>query len=326
MPYLEIAIGLVLLLAGGEFLVRGSVAVAKRMGVSTLMIGLTLVGFGTSAPELVTSIQAALAGSPGIAVGNVVGSNIANILLILGVAALLLPVPVERKSFQRDGGMLIAVSLAAVGVVMFGHLGQLVGGIFVAALIAYIVWTYFTERESGDDRAEEADHKIDAHAPAPTSLWIGILLAVGGLAAVVYGADLLVNGAIVLALALGVSDAVIGLTLVAVGTSLPELATTVTAALRRQEDVAFGNVVGSNIYNVLAILGITALILPLRVPDEIILFDIWVLLGSALLLVLFVAVSGRVARWHGALFLSLYGLYLAIQALPGLRTGLGIPV
>lgn len=326
MFYIEIAIGLVLLLAGGEFLVRGSVAVARRMGVSTLMIGLTLVGFGTSAPELVTSVQAALAGSPGIAVGNVVGSNIANILLIMGVAALLMPVPVDRQSFKRDGSMLVAISLAAVAVVMFGYLGRMVGTLFILALIAYVVWTYYTERESGPAGEEHAEHMIEAHGPAPLSIWAGIALALGGLAAVVFGADLLVDGAIVLAKAWGVSDAVIGLTLVAIGTSLPELATTVMAAVRRQEDVAFGNVVGSNIYNVLAILGITALVMPLQVPAEIILFDIWVLLGSALLLVLFAGVSGRVARWHGFVFLGLYALYLAVQVSPALRVGLGIPV
>lgn len=325
MPYIEIVIGLVLLLAGGEFLVRGSVAVARRLGVSTLMIGLTLVGFGTSTPELVTSLKAAYANSPGIAVGNVVGSNIANILLIMGVAALLMPVPVDRQSFKRDGSMLIAISLAAVVVVLFGYLGRVVGALFVAALIAYIVWAYLTERDSGPVGEEHAEHRIDSHGKPPTSLLVGLLIALGGLAAVVFGADLLVGGSIVLAKALGVSDTIIGLTLVAVGTSLPELATTLMAALRKQEDMAFGNVVGSNIYNVLGILGITALVMPLVVPAEIILFDIWVLLGSAVLLVVLAAVSGRVARWHGFLFLALYAAYLAVQASPALRAGLGIP-
>jgi len=324
MPYVEIAIGLVLLLAGGEFLVRGSVGVARRLGVSTLMIGLTLVGFGTSTPELVTSVQAALAGSPGIAVGNVVGSNIANILLILGLAAVLLPVAVDRGAFRRDGSVLVLASLAATGVVMVGFMGVVAGIVFVAGLLAYIVYAYRTERTGGAAAAEHAEHVVDVHDGKQMPLWLGLAYAVGGLAAVVFGADLLVGGAIVLAQALGISDTIIGLTLVAVGTSLPELVTSVLAAIRRQADVAFGNIVGSNIYNIFGILGVTAIVNPLDVPPEIIRFDIWVMLGTALLLVLFAALSGQVKRWHGATFLALYAGYIAVQVSPALRSGLGL--
>jgi cation:H+ antiporter len=322
--WLSLATGLVLLLGGGEALVKGSVAVASRLGVSPLLIGLTLVGFGTSTPELVASLQAVLVGAPGIAVGNVVGSNIANILLILGVAAVILPVATTKEAFRRDGTVLIGVSLLMVAVVLTGSIGRWTGAGFLALLAAYTVWTYLTERRAPD--ASAALHAAEAEAVAPRglSLPLALLLALGGIAAVLLGASLLVHAAIDIARAAGLSEAVIGLTLVAVGTSLPELATSAMAALRRQSDVAFGNIVGSNIFNVLGIAGTTAVVTPIAVPAEIVRLDIWVMLATALLLVVFAVTGWRVSRREGAVFLAAYAAYLAVQLAPGLRGWLGV--
>ncbi len=323
MIWLELAGGLALLLVGGELLVKGSVAVATRLGVSPLVIGLTLVGFGTSMPELVASLKAALIGAPEIAIGNVVGSNIANILLILGLSAAILPMATTPKAFRRDGAVLIGVSLLLTGVVMVGVLGRMAGGAFVGLLIAYTVYTYLSERRGGpaaDVRAAEASDV----APKQMGLSAGLLLAAAGIAGVVVGADLLVGAAIEIARAAELSEAVIGLTLVAVGTSLPELATSVMAALRRHGDVAFGNIIGSNIFNILGISGVTAMVSPIAVPAEIAALDIWVMLGTALLLVAFAITKWQVSRLEGVVLLTLYVAYLAAQFAPGFRTGLGL--
>jgi cation:H+ antiporter len=312
---LSLVAGFVLLVLGGETLVRGSVATATRLGLSPLFIGIVLVGFGTSSPELVTSLQAAFAGSPGIAVGNVVGSNIANILLILGLGALLLPIACDPKAFYRDGTVVGVSALILAGVVMIGHLDRWTGLAFVAALLAYIVFTYVKESRAPDEAAAvhagEAALKLGGE---PMRLPLALALAIGGIGLTVYGAKLLVDGAIELAATYGVSEAVIGLTVVAVGTSLPELVTAVIAAIKKHGDVAFGNILGSNIYNTFGILGITAAVHPLDVPFEIIEFDIWVMLVATVLL-LFFAVSGWVvSRREGAVLLGLYVLYIGVLA------------
>lgn len=323
MIWLELAGGLALLLFGGEILVRGSVAVATRLGVSPLVIGLTLVGFGTSMPELVASLEAALIGAPGIAVGNIVGSNIANILLILGLSAALLPLSTSPKAFRRDGAVLIGVSLLLLGAVLYGELGRLAGGAFLGLLVAYTVYTYLSERRGGPAAAV---HVAEAAVVAPKGMGLqtGAALAAGGIAGVVGGASLLVDAAVEIARAAELSEAVIGLTLVAVGTSLPELATSVVAAIRRQGDVAFGNVIGSNIFNVLGIAGVTAVTSPIQVPREIAVLDIWAMLGAAILLVLFAVTNWRISRLEGVVFLCLYVAYLATQFAPGVRAGLGL--
>ena len=311
MTFLLIAGGLVGLVAGGELLVRGAVSIAERLGVSPLMIGLTLVGFGTSTPELVTSIQAALAGSPGIAVGNVVGSNIANILLILGIAALLRPVATTAAAFRRDGTVLVLASLLGLWIVLAGSIGRGAGAAFVVLLLAYIVVTYLLERNDASPSAQL--HKAEAELiPVPPSGSTPVALAtlVGGLVLTVLGARLLVDGAVDLARDLGVSETVIGLTIVAVGTSMPELVTSVMAARRGQSDVAFGNIVGSNIYNILGILGVTALVTPLAVPPEIARFDIWVMLAATAALVAAAVTGWRINRTEGALLLAAYCGYL----------------
>ncbi|APE28041.1 calcium/sodium antiporter [Aurantiacibacter gangjinensis] len=309
--------GLALLALGGELLVRGAVGIAEKLGVSPLLAGLTIVGFGTSMPELATSIQAAFAGSSDIAVGNVVGSNIANIILILGVTAVILPLAANRAAFKRDGIALAASSLAALACVLAGGIGRIAGIALIAALIGYILWAYLSERQSGDAAAQMHEAlATDAVAAPATPLSKGTpalaVMTIAGIAAAIYGAGLLVEGAIALAQGWGVSEAVIGLTIVAVGTSLPELVACVVAALRGHGDVALGNVVGSNIYNVFGILGITALVQPLAVPQQIAALDIWVLLGVTALLLLFLRTGWTLKRWEGAVFLALYAGYTAL--------------
>jgi cation:H+ antiporter len=302
--------GLVLLVAGGDLLVRGATTAARLLGVSPLMIGLTLVGFGTSTPELVTSVTAAMKEAPGIAVGNVVGSNIANILLILGISAVIYPLAVDPRGFRRDSTVVVVASLACLAAVLVGFLGRLVGLLFLAALAAYIMFVYVQERRSKDEAGEVLEHMAEDAPTAPSSLPLSIGLAVAGIALTILGARWLVVGAIDLAQGLGVSDAVIGLTVVAVGTSLPELATTAVAALRRHADVAYGNIVGSNIYNILGILGLTGLIAPTTIPVEIARFDNLVMVGVSVALLAFAWSGLRIGRREGGALLAGYAAYV----------------
>jgi cation:H+ antiporter len=325
MTYLILAAGLVLLLAGGEALVRGSVAAASRLGVSKLVIGLTLVGFGTSTPELAASLDAALSGAPGVAIGNVVGSNIANILLILGLSAVLLPVATRPAAFRRDGAALALASLLLLGVCWLGVLSRPAGLVLLAILAAYTLHTYRSERRAAASPSARM-HAAEAEEVAAPALSMPAALALtaGGIVAIVLGADLLVGAALTLARAAGISETVIGLTLVAVGTSLPELATSVTAAIRRHGDVAFGNVVGSNIFNILGIAGTTALVSPIPIPAQILAFDIWAMLAATAALIAFAVTGWRVTRTEGAVLLAAYAAYLAVQLHPGLRGALGL--
>jgi cation:H+ antiporter len=306
--------GLAMLGLGGDVLVRGAVGVARRFGLSPLLIGLTLVGFGTSMPELATSLQANLGGSPDVAIGNVVGSNIANILLILGIAAVIRPIACDRAAFRRDGPMLAASQLAMAAVILTGVVGRVEGAVMLAGLLAYTVFCYMSERRAGDAAARMHAQEAELPALPQAPLWLSAAMALGGIALTIAGARLLVDGAIDLARAAGISEAVIGLTLVAVGTSLPELATAIVAALRRQGDVAFGNVIGSNIFNALGILGATALALPLPAAERILAFDLWVMLGVAALAILATMTGWRIDRREGVLFLAGYAAYLAVLA------------
>jgi cation:H+ antiporter len=304
--WMNIALGLVLLLIGGELLVRGAVASAKALGVSPLLIGLTLVGFGTSTPELVTSVTAALNGSPGLAVGNVVGSNIANILFILGLSAIIYPMAVNPKGFKRDAIMVTAAAVACLGVVLYGRMGMLLGFAFIASLIVYIVFVYLQEKRAPDEAALVAEHRAEDARGGSANMALSIAMAVVGIVITIFGARFLVSGSIDLAKGLGVSDTIIGLTIVAVGTSMPELVTSVMAAIRKHADVAYGNIIGSNIFNVLFILGATSIITPIDMPKQIASFDIWVMLAATGLLVYFARTGAKLQRWEGWVFVVAY--------------------
>ncbi|HRK95080.1 MAG TPA: calcium/sodium antiporter [Rhodospirillales bacterium] len=314
MVYAEIVVGLVLLVVGAELLVRGSVTLARHLGVSPLLIGLTLVGFGTSTPELVASVTGALKDSPGIAVGNVIGSNLCNVLLILGTSALIYPLATTRRAFKRDGPVLLGASFILLAIAWHGSLSRPVGAIFVALLAGYIVYTYRTEKVHPN--ASGALHSAEAEqVPVLSMSWpLAAAIAVGGIALLVLGAYLLVDGAIQIARGYGISETIIGLTVVAIGTSLPELATSAVAAFRREADVAIGNVVGSNIYNILGILGVTALVQPIAIPPEIMAVDIWVMLVATVVLVVFALTGLRINRWEGGVLLGGYVAYIAYLA------------
>lgn len=293
MEILMLLAGLALLLGGGEILVRGGVDLAARLGWSPALIGAVVLGFGTSTPELMTSLQAAWQGSPGIAVGNVVGSNIANILLVLGAAAILSPVLAQPG---RTEWVLLGVTALAVILLLGDRLGRIEGMILLAGLVGYI-WMAL---------------RNDEDAPVVTtsgSMIKGVLLALGGIALLVFGASLLVSGATDIARAIGVPETVIGLTLVAVGTSLPELATSLVAAWRGQGGMALGNVLGSNVFNILGILGVTALAVPIPVPPLLSHVDLAVFGGAALALVVLLKGPG-VSRVGGVLFVLSYAAYI----------------
>ena len=314
--------GLVLLVAGGELLVRGAVRIAERLGLSPMLIGLTVVGMGTSTPELAASVQASMAGSPGIALGNIVGSNIANLLLILGVAALIAPIAVAKGPLWRDGGVGIAAAFALLAAGWTVGLDRPVGFAFLVAIAGY-VWFAYRQEIAGKphgaayDRAmamEEADPGFVPHAPPQGRLLPAILLFAGGLALVVGGGTVLVDAAIEIAGALGVADEVIGLTIVAVGTSLPELITSAIAAFRKEGDIALGNVLGSNIYNILFIGGVTGVAAPAAVPPSILGFDLWLVLAASAVAMLFAWTGGRLSRREGAVLVLGYGGYVGLTA------------
>jgi cation:H+ antiporter len=292
--------GLIGLFIGGEALVRAAVGIAQRLAIPPLLIGLTVVGFGTSTPELLVSIDAALRGVPDIAIGNIIGSNIGNILLILGVSALIWPIRISGGTLVRDTGVMMAAALALIPVFWMGEMGRLPGLVLVAGLAAYLVWAYL---QPGRDAVAD-----DAAPVRP--LWQSALWAALGLAALMLGARFLVDGAVSIARSFGVSEAFIGLTIVAVGTSLPELATSLIAAFRRQSDIAIGNIVGSNIFNVLGILGVTALIAPIPVAGRFLTFDLPVMIGVSALLTALLLLRPAIGRVAGLCLLLAYAAYV----------------
>ena len=316
MEVVALLVGLALLTLGGDGLVRGAVALAARWGVSPLLAGLVIVGFGTSSPELVVSLQAALGQSPDIALGNVIGSNIANILLILGICGLILPLTVQANALRRDGLAMVGATLFFLLLVRDGSLGRPDGLMFLVALAAYLVWSYRTERVHPEG-PEVALHQAEADAvrPRPQALWLSWLFTLGGLALLLVGARLFLWGAVAVGEWLGIPQTLIGLTLVAVGTSLPELAVSLIAVLRREADVAVGNILGSNIFNILAILGVSSMVQPLPLAGRLLAVDQWVMLAAALALVLFLLTGRRLNRFEAAALLGGYVVYVAFMAM-----------
>lgn len=308
-PILYILAGLILLALGAEGLVRGSSSVALRLGVTPLVIGLTIVAFGTGTPELLVSVEAATAGNSGMALGNIVGSNISNIALILGCAALARPMRVRPVLLRREVPLMIAVTLLLCVMLLDGGLSRLDGAILLAGSVAYTVGTYvFAKRDHNREMTAESADAMPTVTQAP---WVDALYILGGLIALMLGAKLLVSGASVVAQALGMSQVVIGLTVVAIGTSMPELATSVVAALKNEADVAFGNVLGSNILNILFILGLVAVIRPFGI-DGLATLDLVVLAGSAILLLPLMWRGSILNRWEGAALLAGYVVYVAV--------------
>ena len=310
-----LVVGIAALVIGAEALVRGAARLAARTGLSPVVIGLTVVAFGTSAPELAVSVGAAFNDRAGLAVGNVVGSNIANVLLVLGVSATVGGggLLVAQRIVRIDVPFMLAMSVL---VFLFGLDNKLVrweGVVFVAILVAYITWTVRSSRRSTKQEvAEEYDEALDFESLAGTSPWLDVGYLVAGLVLLVVGSQALVSAATDIARALEVSELVIGLTVVAIGTSLPEVATSVMAALRGHRDLAVGNAVGSNLFNILAVLGVTAVVSPhtIPVPDGALSLDIPVMIAVAIACLPVFANGHVIKRWEGVVFLGYYGAYL----------------
>ncbi len=300
-------LALFLLIAGAEMLVRGSASLALRAGLTPLMAGLTVVAFGTSSPELVVSLKAAISGHGDIAVGNVIGSNIFNIGLILGLTAFLCPVPVQLQIIKLDAPLLIGISFLVLILLGDGFLGRAEGGFLAAGIVAYVALNLCLARRAVQDVVNAEFASGVRRRPGHWSL--DVLLVAAGLGLLVAGSRLLVDNSVEIARVLGVSEAVIGLTIVAAGTSMPELAASVVAALRRQPDIAIGNIIGSNMFNLLGILGISSLAAPLAAPG-IRTLDLWIMAGFSVLLQPLLWSGLRVRRIEGALLLLLYGGYL----------------
>ena len=303
-----LAAGLVALVLAGDKLVAGAVALAGRLRISPLVIGLTIVAFGTSAPELFISLQAAYGGQPGLSIGNVVGSNVANVLLVLGAPALISAIRCHEHGIGTSNVAMLALTIAFMAILATGTIGRIEALALFAGLLAFLGYQAlaakrdqglaqgFVEQAAGDELAGRA---------------IGIALAIG-LVGLPLGAQLTINGATGIAARFGISDAVIGLTVVAIGTSLPELITSLMAAVRRSNEVAIGNVVGSNVFNIGAIMGITGLLVPLNVPAQVVSLDMWVMLGSTLLLIALATFRVTLGRMAGGAMLAAYGAYLVI--------------
>jgi len=312
MIYLEAISGLVVLLLGGDFLVRGSVSLARRLGVSTLLIGLTVVACGTSAPELVVSLNAALSGAPGLSIGNVVGSNVANILLVLGVPAIIAPIASSDAKVDHTNAFMIGASALFIALCWFGPLKAWQGGILLVLFFSFLAASYGRAMRDNREAAAVSGEVQEIHS-VPGSMGATIAITLGGLVGLAAGSHLLVDGATGIARTFGLSEAVIGVTLIAVGTSLPELATSLMAALHRHGDVAVGNVIGSNLFNILGVMGLTALVVPVPVPAKFLSFDLWVMLATTLVLLPFIAARLQIGRMAGLVFALSYGVYIAAQ-------------
>ena len=299
--------GLVLLAFGADGLVRGSSSIALRMGVTPLVIGLTVVAFGTGSPEMIVSLQAALSGNSDLALGNIVGSNICNIALILGVAALARPLHVRSALLHREVPVMIGVTVLLGALLYDGTLSRVEGAVLAVGAVVYTIATYRAARR---DRDEEVAAEFAKELPKlQSSTARSVALVAGGFVGLLVGANVLVHGAVVVAQAMGMSQVVIGLTVIAIGTSLPELATSVVAALRNDADVAFGNVLGSNILNILLILGVVAMIRPIS-STGLRPLDLGVLIGSAIAVYPLMWRGRILNRWEGALLLGGYAAYM----------------
>ncbi|MCH7863805.1 MAG: calcium/sodium antiporter [Proteobacteria bacterium] len=309
----DLGIILVCILAigkGAAWLVDSAAKIAKRLGISELIIGLTVVAFGTSAPELMVTLDAVLTGAPGLGLGNIIGSNIANVLLILGVCFLVSPITGSPHALKRDGVVLIVGSAVFAILCAQGGLGLGSGVVLFVLFIGFLVSSYRFEARD-ENAATEHIQEVEEIGRLPGPKWLIAPMVIGGLAGVIWGADLLVNAGVEIARDFGISEEIIGLTLIAFGTSLPELAASVVAAYRGHSDIAVGNIVGSNLFNILGIAGLAAMVAPLPVADKIMDFDIWVMLGATVLVLPILAGRWRLNRPGAALFLILYGAYIA---------------
>jgi cation:H+ antiporter len=311
MDYVILVIGLAGLVVAGDFLVRGAVGLAERFGIPPLIIGLTIVAMGTSAPELLVSVQAAFEGVPDIAIGNVVGSNIANILLVLGVPALIAVTSCKEDGLIRSTVFMLGASLLFATFALSGRLVLWHGVVFLALLTVFLFMSYRAASAGAGPDAASLE-TIDGVEGVPHSLWMAIGFFLIGVIGLPFAAAATVDSASSIARSLGVPEVIIGLTIIAIGTSLPELVTTIIAAIKGQAAVGVGNVIGSNIFNILFILGVTSTITTIPIAEQIMRFDLWVMLASSALLLPFVLGRRSIGKLTGLAFLALYAIYLGV--------------
>jgi len=305
-PYLQILGGIVALYAGGELMMHGAVSVSKKMRIPQILIGLTIVSIATSMPEIMVAIRSSLQGIPDLAVGSVVGTNIVNVYLILALSALIMPIVVDKIAIRENLFIMIAASASLLGVgFFFGEIGKLAGLLFLGALIAYYIYSYRHAQNHQD-----CEEVVDDIAQV-SSLWMALLFVALSALALTFGSNWLVDGASAIAQKFGVTEAVIGLTIVAFGTSLPELTLCVIGAVRGHSEIAFGNIVGSSIINIFAVLGIAAMIKPIPINPSIMRFDIPLLFILTLLLAIILKWRGKLSRPTAVVFLVIYASYLA---------------
>jgi cation:H+ antiporter len=310
MDYIFIILGLIALVGGGEILVRGATSIALKFKITPFVVGMTVVAFGTSAPELLVSLSAALDGSPDISIGNVVGSNIANIALVLGATALVYPIRVSKTSLSVDWTMLMLASLLFYFFILNLKLEWYEGIIFVSILATFTIWMIRKSRKAGLKKADDVSNDLDKEGMKEMNIWMSSLLIAGGCLALVIGADWLVDGAKNIARSYDVSESVISLSMIAIGTSLPELATSIMAAFKKQTDIAIGNILGSNLFNILSILGITAIVKEINVNELILQSDIFWMLGLSAILLPMMLLKRDIDRVEGSLLLIAYAAYM----------------
>ena len=304
--------GLVLLVVGAEWLVRGAARLAAAVGVSPLVIGLTIVAFGTSAPELAVSIRAALVGEADIAFGNVVGSNIFNILVILGLSAAITPLLVAQQLVRLDVPLMVGVTVLTVLFAQDANISRVEGVALFAGLIAYTAFLFIQSRRENSAVQQEYEAEFSERPKGVVQLALNVFWVIAGLGMLNIGSRWLVEGAVALARAIGVSELIIGLTIVSGGTSLPEVATSVVAAIKGERDIAVGNAVGSNIFNLLSVLGLSSIIAPTGIAVDVaaLNFDVWVMLAVAVACLPVFFTGNQIARWEGLMFIGYYVIYL----------------
>lgn len=306
---LMMAAGLVILFIAGEGLLRGSVSIATQAGLSKLLVSAVIIGFGTSMPEMTVSVGAALKNAPEIALGNVVGSNIANILLIVGLAAVLYPLAIPAAAVRRDVLAMMGAAITLCLLAVFNLMNAATGALMLGALVCYLTYCYRADKKASRNAASRETAEEPGDKPLKPA--IAILMCVVGLAGLVGGAQLLVTGAVSIARDFGISEAVIGLTIVAVGTSLPELATAAVASMRRHNEVVIGNILGSNVFNIFCILGVTTMVKPIAAEGRIVTTDIWIMLAVSAFLSIFLWRGTRMGKPAGIVMLAAYAAYTA---------------
>jgi len=324
-PSIWIVLGLVVLIVGGELLVRGASALAVAMSISPLVVGLTVVAFGTSAPELAVSLQAAVVGKGDLAVGNVVGSNIANVLLILGLAAIVAPLLVTSRLIRVDVPLMIGAAMLLPIVGWDGNITRIEGLVLFSILVGYIISSIWASRQEVKVVQEEFAHEFELPQRLTLSnIAFQLALVLGGLIALGFGAQWLVSGSVTIARQFGVSELIIGLTIVAIGTSLPEVVTSVMASLRNERDIAVGNVVGSNMFNILCVLGLTSIVARdgIDVSAAAMRFDIPIMIAVSFVCLPIFFTGQIIDRWEGGIFLAYYAIYLTYLVLDATRSPL----